>query len=153
MIRLFLLICYCFLLNAPWGVSQIPSWQTYHRHQVRNKIHKIASRIENGGEIDDFAIGFSGTRTKQFDRFYRLKQVARTEELVALTGHPAPTVRGYAFWALVERKYEHLDDIYKAHADDKAEVLFMQGCLMHELKVVVFMCWMRYEQQDLSRCD
>ncbi len=109
--------------------------------------------MEKGDEIDDFAIGFSGTRTKQFDQFYRLNQIARTEELVALTGHPAPTVRGYAFWALVERKYERLDDIYEAHADDKAKVLFRQGCLVNELTVVVFMCWMKYDQQDFSRCD
>lgn len=152
MIRIFLLFCCCYFLNAAHGVSQMHSWQTYNRHQVRKQVHKIASRMEKGGGIDDFAVGFSGTQTEQYDRFLRLMQIARTEELVALTGHPAPAVRGYAFWALVERKYPGLEIIYKAHADDKEKVLFTQGCIPLELPMPVFMCWMMYEQQDLSRC-
>lgn len=153
MTRIFLLFCCCFFLNAANGISQKPAWQTYKRHQVRKQVHKIAAQMEKGGGIDDFAVGFSGTQTEQYDRFLRLKQIAQTEELVALTGHPASIVRGYAFWALTERRYKGLEDIYQAHVDDREEVLFMQGCIINELPVVVFMCWMKYEQQDLSRCD
>lgn len=51
--------------------------------------------------------------------YFYLLEKAEMEELILLTDHQSPTVRVYSFWALVERGYSNLTEIYSKHEDDK----------------------------------
>lgn len=152
MSRLFLLLYCCNFLCPSSADAQSASWN-YDSSQVRKCIRKIAARIEKDGEIDDWAIGYELVRTPQFDRFVKLTKKARNRELVTLTGHRNPAVRCYAFHALVERRYEGVQDIYSTHADDTESVVFNQGCMGGKVPVVIFMCWLIYEQDWDSECN
>jgi len=75
----------------------------------------------------------------QYDRYIRLNESASEDELVMLTDHNSPAVRGYAFWALAKRNYPDLRSIFMAHLDDKAPVFQKNGCMVGNESVISFM--------------
>lgn len=75
----------------------------------------------------------------QYSNFEQLLEVAYIEDLIQLTDHDAPAVRGYAFWGLAKKNYEGLEDIFRAHIDDRAKVISRNGCLVGDNTVIGFM--------------
>ena len=86
---------------------------------------------------DSGSLGFD--HDAQYNRFVKLTTSATDEELVLLTDHTSPAVRGYAFWALAKRKYADLKSIFVAHLDDKSPVLQKNGCMVGNESVISFM--------------
>lgn len=103
-------------------------------------------------EIHTEAIGYSGKRTRQYDRFVKLVKKAEIEELVALMKHPKPAVRGYAFWALAKRHFEALEEIFVAHANDEELVFNMQGCMGGDAPAIEFTEWVVMPNMPDSNC-
>lgn len=66
--------------------------------------------------------------------YYRFKQQATTNELLALTKHPNHVISTYAFWALADRKYTHLGDVYKETLARDSMVKYLSDCVAVEEK-------------------
>lgn len=96
------------------------------------QLDKIVLSIENGASL-----GFD--QNDQFARFSQLNKIAKLEELIELTDHKSPAVRGYSFWALAKRNYSGLEDIFLNHINDTESVLQKNGCMIGKETVISFM--------------
>jgi hypothetical protein len=68
-----------------------------------------------------------------------LRSKAKTGELIRLTNYSNPTVRCYAFWALVIDKHKvDLNSIIAHHLSDKKDVTTLFGCIMETMNVIDF---------------
>lgn len=97
-----------------------------------DQVTDIVSAIAKSGSL-----GFD--KDQQHARFIKLEKSADTDQLVLLTDHDSPAVRGYAFWALARRSYPDLRSIFIAHLDDKAKVFQKNGCMVGDESVISFM--------------
>lgn len=113
----------------------------YQKRKIRKEIRKIVAKIAKGNEIHSECIGYSCKITSQYKHFERLIKKANLEELVELTKHPQPVVRGYAFWGLAKKHYEDLAEIFVAHANDEELVFQMDGCTGGDMPLIDFMTW------------
>lgn len=111
----------------------------YQPEKIRKDIQKLVKKIEKYDRIDSEAIGYSGERTNQYNRFEKLTEKAFLEELIELTNHPNAAVRGYSFWSLAKLHYNNLEEIFVKHANDEEFVFMMDGCIPEELPVIEFM--------------
>lgn len=75
----------------------------------------------------------------QYNRFLKLHQLASDDELVELTNHDSPAVRGYAFWALAKNHYPDLKNIFVDHLEDTDAVVQRNGCMVVKESVISFM--------------
>lgn len=97
------------------------------------------------GQIDQIVSSLSQNGTLSFDQdtqhanFQKLVTIASLEELIELTEHDSPAVRGYAFWGLAKKNYEELESIFINHLDDRAKVVSRNGCLVGDNTVIEFM--------------
>jgi len=82
------------------------------------KTEVLAFHIANVNEVHGPAIGFAGTKSKQFERFEELSRHASISELVTLTGHGNAAVRVYAYWALESKNYNGLATIKPKMKDE-----------------------------------
>jgi hypothetical protein len=117
---------------------------TYAQELNTKLSHQIKSIVKDMAKykrIDSEAVGFAGTRTKQYDRFIKLTHIATTEELVLLMDHKSPVVRGYSFWALAKLNYSDLEKIFKAHKNDTEYVDELDGCIGGKIPLIDFMTW------------
>jgi len=99
------------------------------------KTEVLAFHIANVNEVHGPAIGFAGTKSKQFERFEELSRHASISELVTLTGHGNAAVRVYAYWALESKNYNGLATIKPKMKDDTTEVSYMTGCVISKQTV------------------
>lgn len=113
----------------------------YQKRKIRKEIRKIVVKIAEGDELHSEFIGYSGKTTRQYKHFERLIKKASLEEMVELTEHPQPVVRGYAFWGLAKKHYEDLEKIFIAHANDEELVFQMDGCTGGDMPLIDFMTW------------
>jgi len=85
----------------------------------------------------DGSLGFD--ENHQYNRFLKLQELASNDELVKLTDHLSPAVRGYAFWALAKNHYPDLKSIFIKHLDDQVAVIQRNGCMVGNESVISFM--------------
>ena len=95
-------------------------------------LNKIVQEMAQRGTL-----GFDEDR--QYSLFLKLNEVASIGELVELTYHLSPAIRGYAFWALAKRNYVDLKSIFIQHLDDQEQVFQKNGCMKANESVIVFM--------------
>ncbi len=65
--------------------------------------------------------------------------LADDNELKLLTKHSSPSVRGYSFWAMVEREHPSVKEIIIEHKDDSVYVFRMSGCVGYQEKLNDFL--------------
>lgn len=109
------------------GLSVVGEGQTISR-----TVSTLVDQIAQSGSL-----GFD--QDAQYQRFLKLNESATDDELILLTDHAVPAVRGYAFWALAKRNYPDLRSIFVAHRDDKASVFQKNGCMVGNESVISFM--------------
>lgn len=102
---------------------------TFDEKKISNATKRIVNKIVKGGAVMSEAIGYEGTRPKQYDNFEALQKNATIQELIVLTDHQSPTVKCYAFWALSHRQNIDLFPIVLGHIKDTAEVSTLFGCI------------------------
>lgn len=103
--------------------------------KISKSTNSIVKEIEIGGMVQGAAVGYAGTRPKQYDYFQKLIKKATTDELKELTNHPNPAVRCYSFLAL---SFDHSVDLYPIllnHINDTAMVEKQGGCIVWSEKV------------------
>ncbi|MBI3260642.1 MAG: hypothetical protein HYZ54_14380 [Ignavibacteriae bacterium] len=93
------------------------------------KLRTIVDEIEKNNCVASSHIGFAGSPSSQWTRYEQLEKVATVEQLVKLTNHKNPTVRCYAFEALVAKNSDKVFNILLDHLHDMASVSTLSGCL------------------------
>ena len=99
----------------------------------------IGNEKEKENEIHSDAVGYRGEKTSQYKRFEKLTKKAKLDELIELTEHPSPVVRGYAFWALAKRNYKKLEEIFIKHLRDEEKLKLYEGCIGLNTSVINFL--------------
>lgn len=85
-------------------------------------VEEIVVRFIAANEVQYEHIGMGSTQSKLYQDFLILKKIARTDELTSLSKHPDAVVRCYAGWALIDRKYSRLDNIYLSFLNRDTEI-------------------------------
>jgi hypothetical protein len=101
----------------------------------------VIKKMIKYNRIDSEAVGYGAERTAQYDRFIKLTGRATTEELILLTNHKNPVIRGYAFWALARQNYADLYKIFSDHQHDSESVDVLMNCTGGEMPLIGFMTW------------
>jgi len=65
-------------------------------------INSLVDEISNNNMMESEYVGF-GTKSKEYQRFQKLKSKASNEELIKLVEHENPIVRTYAYFSLIDR--------------------------------------------------
>jgi len=110
------------------------SWNLYGQTSFDPSIlsmqtRKIVKAIAKVNMLMGSYVWESGVRPKQYDNFEQLREQATTNELTALTQHPNPSVRCYAFWALAYNPSVDLYPIVLDHISDTVKVYTQFGCI------------------------
>jgi hypothetical protein len=91
---------------------------------------ELVQKLAQAESLDSDAVGGDGVKTETWSTYERLAAKATKAELLQLTHHTSPIVRGYAVQALaasgaaIDWKQLVLD-----HLRDTAEVMTFQGCV------------------------
>jgi hypothetical protein len=97
--------------------------------KISARTNRIVERIEKFDRLKGKAVGRAPIRPREYDEFVKLRKSASPGELKALTDHPWPVVRGYAFWALSYTKDIDLLPIVLDHISDTAVLDTKFGCV------------------------
>jgi hypothetical protein len=65
--------------------------------------------------------------------YLKFEQTATINELLLLTKHDTSRIKGYAGWALVDRKYPKIDSIILNFMTTKEKVFSAEGCIIPNL--------------------
>ncbi|MDR6238775.1 hypothetical protein [Aureibacter tunicatorum] len=90
---------------------------------------ELVKKIAEVNEVQDAHIGYAGSPREQYKRFELLKSKATVKELIDLTNHKNKVVACYASWGLIDKEYEHLDQILNKFLDNDHNVSTFSGCL------------------------
>lgn len=107
----------------------------YDKSKFSSIVQRIVTTLEKTDIVYGPLIGPGGMTPDQWKEFEKLLQVARTDELIAMTDHPKPVVRCYAIRALRYRDYEDIFPIVLKHISDTAIITSRYGCLGHSENV------------------
>lgn len=129
---LFILTVFFFAVNTSF------SQYNFDSTKIRPEILKIVHKIAKINELQSETIGYSGTRSKQYKRYEKLRDRARKNELLELTGHSNAVVRCYAFWGLRDRQENDLFDLLLKHMADSATIITFEGCVKDYTKALDF---------------
>ncbi|WP_298519969.1 hypothetical protein [uncultured Kordia sp.] len=116
-------VLYLFLL--------LVSTQTFGQN-IRPEIKKITEAISKGKQLEGPRIGFGGMSSSQYSRFEKLKKTTTEKELLTLLQHENPIVKGYAAWALADKKYHKLVSVFNTFLNTKEFVQTQRGCIISE---------------------
>lgn len=136
MVRISFLLIGFFIFSS--GFSQMREEKNL---QPINSIQSLVDSIVYYGEIHGPYVAGVTSKSKSHKLFQKLTRNFQIEELLPLSSHCNPTVRGYAFWALSRVHYKQLDSVLIAHARDEEMVRVIQGRIISELPVIDFMQW------------
>lgn len=97
--------------------------------EIRTEIKTIVEDIAQYNILESEFVGAGGTTTDQYRNFIRLKEKATFQELLLLLRHNNSVVKGYASWALVDRKYPNLTQVLKILIANKDSVATQYACI------------------------
>lgn len=101
----------------------------FDKRKISGRIKTIVARIEKENTVKGSAVGYSGTKPKQYDNFVELRAGATKTELIELTNHPNGAVRCYSFWALTHDSTANLLPLLIKHISDDEQVSTLFGCM------------------------
>lgn len=114
------------------------STSKYQSITVNDSLQPFVDSLVQFDAIFDEAVGYGGSKPEVYTWFEKLMELAQESELTRLTNHNSPTVRGYAFWALVKRESPMVKEIMLEHIDDTVYVDRMSGCIGYQEKLNEF---------------
>ena len=89
---------------------------------------KIVDKIENYNVLDYEHAYINGITTEQYKNFIKLREEASINELLELLHHKNSVVKGYASWALADKKYLKLYEILSVFLNSAEKVPIQNGC-------------------------
>ncbi len=105
-----------FCVGAAFGQTE------YHPEKVSSGTMQVVDELAATSSFWAYARSYPEDYLKPGDAFFRLRDTATAQELIALCEHPQPTIRCFAFKALLYHKRVDLMPIIKNHLDDNGEV-------------------------------
>lgn len=100
--------------------------------EIRPEIKKIAHQIEEYNELESERVGYAGMTTDQFRNFQKLRDRATVDELLQLLEYDNSVVKGYASWALADKKYPKLVHIFAEFLRTGESAITQDGCIVSE---------------------
>ena len=97
------------------------------------EIKALVHKIEKYNELDAESVGYSLIKTDQYRSFEKLRDKATMEELLYILKNKNPVAKGYASWALADRKYPKLEDVFTEFLRTKEIVNTQNGCIGLEI--------------------
>lgn len=94
----------------------------------QDPVSVIVEEIAKHNVYEYGKIGFTGLKSKQFDRFLSLIEIASDSQLLQLTQHANVVVRIYAFQACTKRGIEIPKEILLKFKRDNSMVKTINGC-------------------------
>jgi len=114
-IALFILTVYSFQVSA---------------HKIRPEIKNLVQKIEKYNELQSEHVGIGGQTTEQYRNFEKLKNKATINELLELLKHKNSVVKGYTSWALADKKYSKLSNIFTEFLRTGETATMQDGCIV-----------------------
>lgn len=120
--------------------------------QLSDSTEAIVKQIEKYDELTYETVGFSMTSSPQYRDYLKLSKTASVTELLSLLKHRNPIVKGYASWALIEQRYNRLDNVLAVLLNSPETVNTHIGCLVGEDNLAdVFYSRVRYPEESTKR--
>lgn len=95
-------------------------------------LDSLIEEMASYNKVHTKRIGRCGTKSIQYHRYERMLELATTEELIRLSKHKNNAVKSYVGWALVERDYHKVDELFKEYLKTKKKVKMQRGCIAGE---------------------
>ncbi|MES2628296.1 MAG: hypothetical protein V4616_04935 [Bacteroidota bacterium] len=92
----------------------------------------VVNRIEKGGSLDHEFTGPEHLVSDQYQAYTELRKTATTKELYTLIFDQNPVVKGYASWALADRRYPKPFDVFREFYRSGERVPAMDGCVRYQ---------------------
>lgn len=96
-------------------------------------IDEIVKRFISVNEVQFEYIGFN--KSNLYKDFLTLTQKADSNKLVELTNHKNATVRCYAGWGLIDKKYPKLDVVYQNFLNNDSDVVTVHLDIVSDDKI------------------
>ncbi|TAF74424.1 MAG: hypothetical protein EAZ53_09290 [Bacteroidetes bacterium] len=93
------------------------------------KLTDIVDSIVKINELQEEHIGMEGRESENYKNFKLLKEIASIEELMLLVENKNAVVACYASWALVEKSYPNLMEIFRKFILQDKIVQTYSGCI------------------------
>src|SRR5258705_8772331 len=97
---------------------------------LRPETQKLVKKIIQVNELHHKHVSVAGMTTDQYYTFIKLRDETNFSELTSLLNHSNSVVKGYASWALADKKYPALERILLQFLDSKEMVKTFNGCIL-----------------------
>ncbi|NNT72356.1 hypothetical protein HKT18_09035 [Flavobacterium sp. IMCC34852] len=98
--------------------------------KIRPEIKNLVQKIEKYNELQSEHVGIGGQTTDQYRNFEKLKNKATINELLELLNHKNSVVKGYTSWALADKKYPKLSNIFTEFLRTGETATTQDGCIV-----------------------
>lgn len=99
--------------------------------EISNDIKKLVEQLSKENMILGRAVSVGAEERPPYKAFKKLVDVASIDELVLLTKHDNPIVRGYAIWGLILRDKEKAEALKSQfYADNAVVETMLHGCIV-----------------------
>lgn len=106
---------------------------------ISESVMKVADSISMSEMIQEKYIDREAYMPQQYLLYIKLLNICTEDELVELTNHPDPKVRGYAYMGLVESGSGELIRVLLKNETDTALLKYQSGCVIRISTVIDFM--------------
>jgi hypothetical protein len=96
----------------------------------KSETQKLVKKLMQVNELHHKHVGVGGMTSEQYYTFLSLRDKASISELISLLNHSNAVVKGYASWALADKKYPALDKVLIQFLDSKEMVKTFSGCIL-----------------------
>ena len=98
--------------------------------KISPEIYSIVQNIAQYNQLESENVGISGETTIQYRNFIKLRDNATIDELLELLKHENSVVKGYSSWALADRMYPRLVDIFDEFMVNGYSAKAQNGCIV-----------------------
>lgn len=88
----------------------------------------LIAKIEELNILQFEAVGYAGVMSDQYKRYLKLSKKSTIEELLALLDASSPVVQAYVSWALIDKQYNQLDQVFERFLNDGKNLTTQYGC-------------------------
>jgi len=108
----------------------VVGWRDDHHLKTRkDTINAIKDVMRERKTAESSGVGFMGTPSMQYYRFYFLTTICTTNDWLEMINDSSACVRYYSYQALKCKGYEKLDSIKNALKNDTTRIGYMETCV------------------------
>ena len=95
---------------------------------IRTEIRNIADAIAKEKLLHFEYIGIGGRTSDLYNNFLELRDKATFDELLILENDTNYVLKAYACWALIDKKYSKIPELFIKSLNDNNKILSLNGC-------------------------